>query len=614
MPFGPVLQPAIGVSLLKAQLKDVPAKILYFSLPFAERIGMSLYNWIAVRVPSVICAVGEWTFSGALFGSNPLRAKKYLNRILRHGAFSNQVPEKTIRRIHCAHEMASVFVDECLEQVLRYAPRIVGFTDSFQQQVASLTLAKRLKEKAPDTFILFGGANCEGVMGLEVVRQFSFVDAVVCGEADLVFSEIIHRILDGQSLADLPGVYTRESPAVHNGTMRPAAAPAVHDMDALPYPDYEDFFQQWNASGFKGRYTPLLPFETSRGCWWGEKHHCTFCGLNGLTMHHRSKTARRALEELLELVNRYPGCPVAAVDNILDMKYFRDFVPELGKRRLKIRVYYEVKANLSKEQVRLLRDAGITGIQPGIESLSDSVLKLMRKGVTGLQNIQLLKWCKELGVRPYWNLIWGFPGENPEEYSRVADLVPLLTHLAPPEIAMPICLYRFSPNFDHSAVMGFTNVSPCPAYHFIYPFESGVLANLAYYFSYDYREPRDVALYTRALARRVADWQSLDGQSELFYLDGGTHLLVWDFRPIASRSLTILRGLQRRLYLACDRIHSLTELARQCNNGSSLAVGTIEEALQPLLSQGLMIREGERLLSLAVGKPAQESAAGSRAD
>ena len=35
----------------------------------------------------------------------------------------------------------------------------------------------------------------------------------------------------------------------------------------------------------------------------------------------------------------------------------------------------------------------------------------MRKGVTALQNLRLLKWCAEIGITPAWNLLYGFPGE-----------------------------------------------------------------------------------------------------------------------------------------------------------------------------------------------------------
>ena len=53
----------------------------------------------------------------------------------------------------------------------------------------------------------------------------------------------------------------------------------------------------------------------------------------------------------------------------------------------------------------------------------------MRKGVSGLQNIQTLKWCVEIGLRPSWNYLWGFAGESRDDFERLAAMVPLLTHL-----------------------------------------------------------------------------------------------------------------------------------------------------------------------------------------
>ncbi len=77
-----------------------------------------------------------------------------------------------------------------------------------------------------------------------------------------------------------------------------------------------------------------LFFETSRGCWWGERNHCTFCGLNGTSMAYRSKSAERAIAELERMVGEHPGCDVQVADNILDIGYFKDFLPMLAERRL----------------------------------------------------------------------------------------------------------------------------------------------------------------------------------------------------------------------------------------------------------------------------------------
>src|SRR5439155_957173 len=86
------------------------------------------------------------------------------------------------------------------------------------------------------------------------------------------------------------------------------------------------------------------------------KHHCTFCGLNGLSMAYRAKTPDRAFREILELAERYGVDEVTAVDNILAMDYFRELLPRLKARGIGLKLFYEVKANLTREQVRLRVD------------------------------------------------------------------------------------------------------------------------------------------------------------------------------------------------------------------------------------------------------------------
>jgi radical SAM superfamily enzyme YgiQ (UPF0313 family) len=108
-----------------------------------------------------------------------------------------------------ARALVAPFLDWCVDQVRRRSPRIVGLTSSFQQHAASLVLAKRLKAALPDVRIVIGGANCEGVMGAETIRQFPFVDAAVSGEADTIIVDLVARLLDGRSIDAVPGVRTQ---------------------------------------------------------------------------------------------------------------------------------------------------------------------------------------------------------------------------------------------------------------------------------------------------------------------------------------------------------------------------------------------------------------------
>jgi ribosomal peptide maturation radical SAM protein 1 len=221
----------------------------------------------------------------------------------------------------------------------------------------------------------------------------------------------------GQELGKLDGVFHRIGGSIcePRNPIKP-----VDNLDELPYPDYDDYFDQLERSSLlpeiTGPHSPQVIVETSRGCWWGAKQHCTFCGLNGSSMAFRSKSPERALEEFKYLHQKY-RCFLQVVDNILDLQYIKTLFPRLAKENLGIQLFYETKVNLSKEQLQVLKTSGVIALQPGIESLNTNVLQLMRKGCTALQNVQFLKCCKELGIEAGWNFIWGFPDEDEADYA-----------------------------------------------------------------------------------------------------------------------------------------------------------------------------------------------------
>jgi ribosomal peptide maturation radical SAM protein 1 len=612
MPFGGIASPSIGLSLLKAGLDriDVSTKIFYFNLSFAELIGQNIYKaiWNETDTPDL---VGEWIFSTSLFGpTQTQKIAQYTDEILRrnHGDLKRDdyslplISEALIQDILRTLNHVEPFLKQCLEEVIRYQPKVVGFTSVFQQQVSSLSLAKLIKKHLPGTLTVLGGANCEGIMGQEIIRQFEFIDVVVSGEADIVFPEIVERALKGQPIYDVEGVFLQRN---QNPLLRGKASsnsPDFVDLNALPIPDYDDYFEQLGQSPLVNLIDPSLLFETSRGCWWGAKHHCTFCGLNGTAMTFRSKSAKRALDELLYLSQRYPGYPFMVVDNILDMKYFKDFIPFLAEQKLGLRLAYEVKSNLTKEQLILLQEAGITRIQPGIESLSDQVLQIMRKGVRALQNIQLLKWCEELNINLVWNFIWGFPGESAVEYQRMADFVPLLTHLPPPIGSGKVRIDRFSPYYNQAEEFGLKNLRPFPAYQYVYPLSPEAVDNLASCFTYEYAYHQPVDQYAQPLSEKVIEWRNTYQESELFWIEKGRQLLIWDTRPVAEATITILTGLEKFAYIACDQVKTPGQILSLWNSRSKKRVELtrIKGILDALSAKGLMINQDDSYLALAI--------------
>jgi len=347
-----------------------------------------------------------------------------------------------------------------------------------------------------------------------------------------------------------------------------------------------------------------LLFETSRGCWWGAKSHCTFCGLNGGTMAFRSKSPRRALDELEQLVDRWQLPTVEAVDNILDMKYFSDMLPALAHAHRPLQIFYEVKSNLSRAQVKTLSEAGVNRIQPGIESLSDHVLKLMRKGTTALRNIQLLKWSQEFNILVEWNILYGFPGETPEDYQRILEYLPAIRFLRPPCAAGPIRLDRFSPYHNSASEFGLINVRPMNTYRYLYPFDDASLAQIAYYFDFDYAPESDPTGYAAEVVSYVYEWKSnpeLGTLRSIARADGS--LVLLDTRSDATIRELVLSGLEQAAYEFCDELRAGLSIVRHLRASFPLiefSDSQVFDFLESLVQNRLMVTDGVNYLSLAI--------------
>ncbi|MDQ3933927.1 MAG: RiPP maturation radical SAM C-methyltransferase, partial [Actinomycetota bacterium] len=463
---------------------------------------------------------------------------------------------------------------------------------TFHQTVAGLAIARRLKAWDDPPVVVFGGANCEGEMGSQLARSFPWIDYVCTGEGDLVVPDFIEALLGGGDPPPADGIVSGSS----SGMTLPAL---VEDMDGLPYPDFDDYFAQ-------AAELPLAPpvrasIETARGCWWGAKHHCTFCGLNGLTMPFRSKSPDRVFDEVMRIGRRYDTARVDAVDNILDLRYVETLFPRLAEADYRPALFFETKANLTHRQLRLLRAGGVESLQPGIESLSDQVLTLMRKGCTAQQNVRLLRWCAELDVEAWWNVIYGFPGEDPDEYARMADLIPLIAHLQPPRFVGPIRLDRFSPYHSEPGAFGIDAVRPAPAYREVFPVGDAELERLAYYFDFDANgagSACDPGSYVEPTRDAIREWLRAAPTARLDAVSLGDAVLVLDDRPCARQPSHVLTGAAAAVHELADSPRTTESLVRELRDG--YAEPEVEDALAALVNARLVWPSGDRNLTLAV--------------
>jgi ribosomal peptide maturation radical SAM protein 1 len=604
MPWGRIDRPSIQLGILQSVLACAGIRVevrsfnLAFvdyllaataNLPVQDRISLNDYCEFGENEGRV--GLAEWIFAVAPFQDSSERDEQYLNYV-----GSTKTREELLAKAMRMRSLVQPFLKFCVENVLATGPRIVGFTSTFSQNVPSLVLAKLLKSRHPSIHIVFGGSNCDGPMGEALHRAFPWVDTVVRGEAERVLPQLIKDLSTG-GIRPQPGLCYRENGQRLVVDQKGGDIP----MDEVPLPNYDEFFERLSQSGSRAEILPhlVIPFESARGCWWGAKKHCTFCGLNGSSMAFRSKSPSLVVEELLALARKYGQLNFMAVDNIMDMSYLRDLLPKLRDSGYDFTLFYEAKANLKKEHLWAMREAGIVAFQPGIESFSTPILKLMDKGVTALQNIRLLKWCAELGIHATWNLIYGFPHEPIEEYVRMTDLVKSLTHLRPPEYFSVLGLERFSPYFERPNEFGLRIVGPRRFYRLIYSCDESTLSDLAYDFDYAHDDGRNPNLYVAELKERIEYWQKeFHAERFLEYRRGPGFLMIRDLDKYDYS----LAETEAKIYLACDEGETAMEVWKnlRADGETGVSPNEVEDFLDEMTKARLMYKEDNLYLSLAV--------------
>lgn len=595
MPWATLDTPSLALGILHEVAREAGATVRtrYVNLDFfdwASRVtGLRADDYDLLANRAYFEGYGDWVFSAALHSRSEHGTAKFL-------AHCDDLDER--QRALCVelHRRVPDFLDDLAAGIAATRPEMVGLTTTFQQNTASLALARRIKALAPEVTVVFGGANCDGEQGAALHRNFPFVDYVVRGEGELALPALLDVLGSAGDPAGVPGLCWRD----------PAGAGRVNPLSRVPLPvqqlrapDFASYFARVEESTAQHHVQPKLVLEGSRGCWWGEKQHCSFCGLNGLLIQFRSKHPEQFLQEILDQARRHRLLDMVVVDNILDMGYLQTLLPALADHGHDLRIHYEIKSNLSYRQLRLLAEAGLVQVQPGIENLSTGVLKLMNKGVTGCQNVRHLRDAQSAGVWVSWNYLYGFPGESDDDYDPVIVQLPALHHLVPPETVTRLAIERFSPYFDRPE-LGFTGLRPAGHYARTYELPEAELHDLAYLFD---AAPAGIAGPTvDRLAHAVDEWRLAHGTSRLTHCDLGHKIVLISQRPGFDWSVhTIHDPIELAAFRLLADPRSITSLTRRiaAQTDSPVTETGIERLLVHWREAGILYHDADRWVHVA---------------
>jgi len=452
-------QPSLAAHLLQACAREagILVKVVYANALLAKEFGDD-YRLISQGSYSL---VGERLFARAAWGLPPLGlwAEKMFDWASLFGTadYGNrdhpfvpfpplEVP--SMETLYGLEARAFDWVGRTTDLWAGQGYTAAACTSSYEQNNAAFALLGALKKRQPELLTLMGGANAEGGLAEGLVSldpEGRLVDVFLQGETEAEFVQVLTALQAGR----------RPQARILRG--RPHLS-----LDELPTPDFSDYLEQ-NPGPVD------LPYETSRGCWWGQSSPCLFCGYEAEKLVYRTKSADRVFADWSAWSRRYPGLRVQTTDLIMPREFFQTLIPRLAQADLPLTLYWEQKADLSWDQLKALRAAKVLEIQPGIETFSLKLLGRLHKGARPSKSVNLLRWASMLGIRVYWNLLWGVPGETLADYEPVFDLLEKIPHLPPPFGLSQLLVMRHSEYHRHPQKWGIDRLESVQTFGAIYP-------------------------------------------------------------------------------------------------------------------------------------------------
>lgn len=565
-PFDDLKWPSLGAHLLQACSKEkgYSVKVFYANMALAAIIDEEIFSKIGdTRF------LGDAFFSRIAYGIKPIYKNQVLLDFFQEFFSNNKFETKDLIRLEKKIEQ---WVDAVVSNIIKYRFKIVGCSTTFGHITASVCLLNKIKIMDPSIITVIGGAYCCGELTEGVASLTDKIDYIFSGDSEITFPRFIRDVIENR----LP----KKRIIIAQKT----------DITENPVPEYMDYFEQSKRFLPESNREIMIIYETSRGCWWGQKHPCNFCGLT-CDLEYRFKPPEKVIRDLKYLTNKFPNYRVGMADCILPYDYFNSLFQRLSKELPEVKFFYEIKANIKLEQIIRLKNAGITRVQPGIESLSSNLLKKINKGCLARHNVAFLRNCRSVGIDLLWNFLYRIPGEVWEDYQEMLRFISLITHLRPPTYITPIALYRYSQYFNHPNRFGIKIISPLNIYKALLP-EWADVAKYAYIFNYEFKYHNMDNQIIKEVVSKVKEWRNFWKEKEppklkLVRIPDDKYLLI-DSRGLEN-PLTSYVSEKQALVILFDW---------PMNNDYS-----VSEEIQWALKQQLMIELDSWYVSLVTAEP-----------
>jgi radical SAM superfamily enzyme YgiQ (UPF0313 family) len=308
----------------------------------------------------------------------------------------------------------AVLYHKLLWQIVREKPDIIGFSCFLWNLNLILQTLPLIKDLLPHAMIILGGPEVS-YLPEEVLRSNPSIDAIVRGEGEVTFSELLKCHLNGSAdLGHVLGVTFRAADRIVSTPDRPL----IDNLDDIPSPFLNGIFPLT-------RNAPLN-LETYRGC----IYNCTYC------LHNSCKRVRyysmgRVQEELEYLFEKKVG-HISFIDSIFNvdkrrLKGLSDLIWGLDRHTDRIKNVWVMMELIDRESVNCLKKMGVQLVEAGVQSTNKETLLNAQRPFNPSRFSRSCRLFDKTGIKTHIQVMLGLPGDNLKTYKKTLEYAVSLT-------------------------------------------------------------------------------------------------------------------------------------------------------------------------------------------
>ncbi|MDP2927951.1 MAG: radical SAM protein [Candidatus Omnitrophota bacterium] len=309
-------------------------------------------------------------------------------------------------------------INRYLKQITDYNPGMICFSVCTSSRLASLELARRIKNKRQDLTIVFGGTLFFENSWAQSILLEGVVDIVAIGEGELTLCELVRLKEENKPLDSCLGIAYKINGQIFNNPPRPL----LENLDELPFMDFSDL----PLSDYDDK--SHIPILASRGC----IQQCVFCSSKVFWPGYRHMSGKRIFEEIkfhkarfnelghIDFLDLLINGDISALNSLCDLLIDWELKDDITISWVANAI---IRKEMTPDLLAKMKKAGCKHLIYGIESGSQRVLGLMKKRYALEDADEVIKATHLAGIVVTANFMFGFPDEEEGDFSQTLDFI-----------------------------------------------------------------------------------------------------------------------------------------------------------------------------------------------